>query len=132
MREYRIDDHDLTDKVRSGLIANGWVWDNEAQEWRKHNEAGSFSPHRADHVRAFDVIVALILSDLEVSDLEVVEDQKPDNVSSRQVQDNDMTEAGKALFAADALKTGYVKSWDDAPEGMKKHFISLASKPPKA
>lgn len=33
----------------------------------------------------------------------------------------------QALFEADKAKTNYTKVWADAPEGMRAHFIRLAS-----
>lgn len=59
--------------------------------------------------------------------------EKPgaDTLSSSSVStaDTNLLAAAELLFTQDAAKTGYAKSWADAPDGMKAHFIRLADTP---
>lgn len=119
---YDITDDDLPPQVIEGLKAKSWQWDASAQAWRLHNDAGNFSPNPLDHVRQFEKDVDAVL--LALSSAENPGDQ----MKSPQVQESDilLIEAAKTLFMADAVKTGYVKPWDEAPEGMRAHFIRMA------
>lgn len=88
---YDISDDDLPEAFKEGMKAKGWVWDGSAQEWRHHNEQGPFSPHRADHVRAWEADGAAVAAELSREVL-VVDDQGGDQMRSPQVENNDTTQ----------------------------------------
>jgi len=81
---YDISDDDLPEDVQDGLKAKGWRFDADHQEWRWHNDQGSFSPHQADHQRAFDVDVAAVIAALAADT-----DEGGDQMRSEQVREND-------------------------------------------
>lgn len=95
MLTYDISDDDLPHDVISGLEKKGWKFDQGEQEWRQHNDAGPFSPHRADHVRQWEADVNAVIADLET--VENLTQDGADNLSSRQVQNNDTHIAGHGV-----------------------------------